>query len=401
MCYGLVTEAAGARPHPTSILRVCVLPPSSRRHVAAAFVVLLASFVGSVAWAPAAAAAPTSAEKQMATWVNDYRIAHGKPPLPIHSGMSDDARAWSSRMASTGLSHDPHFSKSCDRFPGWDRCRENVGYAPTARTVQDNFQRSTGHRANLLCDCTHIGIGIVSSGGRVWVTQRMVHDGKSAVPPMRAYMTSTQVTAAQKFIRAAYVDFLRRWPSTGELDHWTTRVLSPTQRTYLIRALAYSDEWIGALVDHYYEVALGRPADADGKKHWIGIIRRGEMAPAEVAAQFYASSEYFVRSGSKLTPWVDDLYVQLLRRTADTAGLTHWVDIARYYGRPTVTNPFYDSLETLRVRVDDVYLALLGRRADASGRDHWAGVLSRTKNDVRLAMSLATSGEYYQRTQER
>ena len=379
-----------------------MLPPSSRRHLAVAVIVLLASCIASIAWAPAASAAPTTVEKQMATWVNDYRIAHGKPPLPIHSAMSDDARAWSSRMASAGLAHDPDYTRSCDRFPGWDRCRENVGASSYGvRRVQENFQASSGHRANLLCDCTHIGIGVVASGGRVWVTQRMVHDGKSAVPPMRASMTTEQVTAAQKFVRAAFVDFLRRWPSTSELDHWTTRVLSSTQRSYLVRALAYSDEWVGALVDSYYEVALGRPADPDGKQHWIAIIRSGTMAPAEVAAQFYASYEYFVRSGSKLTPWVDDLYLQLLRRTADSDGRSHWVDIARAYGRPTVTNPFYDSLETLRVRVDDVYLALLGRRADAAGRDHWAGVLQRTKNDVRLAMSLATSAEYYTRTQQR
>lgn len=373
---------------------------SSLRHVLVALALFAAVLVSAAATAaPAGAGTPTDAERQVATMVNDYRIAHGRPPLPIDAGMSDDARAWSARMASAGLAHDPAYGRSCDRFPGRTVCFENVGVGLSAGQVQSAFQGSSGHARNLLCECSHIGVGVVSAGGRTYLTQRFVHDGRSAVPPMRQSMTDAEVTAAQNFVRHAYTDLLGRTPGASELDHWTTRVLSKAQRTILSRALGYSDEWIGALVDSYYQVALGRPADADGKRHWVDRIRRGEVAPADVAALFYASDEYFARRGNDVNVWVEDLYEELLARRADSGGRDYWARVASVYGRPVVSDNVYSSTESLWRRVDRLYTDLLGRQADAAGRDQWARVLKESRNDVELAVTLVSSTEYHRRAQ--
>ena len=375
-------------------------PASSVRHVLLAVTVLVAALAAVVAEAPPVAAAPTTVERQVATMVNNHRIAHGRPPLPIDAGMSDDARVWAGHMAATGLAHARDYGRSCDRFVGRSDCRENVGFGTSAGHVQAMFERSPGHDANLLCDCTHIGVGVVTAGGRTYVVQRFVHDGHSTEPPMRASMSSTEVTAAQAYVRHAYRDLVGRDPQPSEVDHWTTRVLSKVQRTILARALGYSDEWIGALVDSYYQVALGRPADAAGRRHWIDRIRRREVAPADVAALFYASDEYFARRGGDVRAWVDDLYQELLARRPDGAGRDHWARVAQVYGRPVVSDNVYSSTESLQRRVDRLYTDLLGRRADPAGLAHWAGVLQATRNDVELAVTLVSSTEYHRRAQQ-
>ena len=371
-----------------------MLPPSSRRHVAAA---VLTTLVGLLLHAAPAAAAASPPEQDVLAMVNDLRAAHGRPPLTLDSGMSDDARGWSAHMAATGLAHDPNHRRSCDRFPGWDACWENVGYGSSARSVEQQFEGSSTHRANLLCDCTHIGIGVASGGGQVWLTQRFVK-----ADPATSYAaapSADQVEAARNFVTSAYVDLLGRNPSQSELDHWTPRVGSPDARTRFSAALGYSDEWIGALVDGYYEVALERAADPEGRRHWIDVIRSRQLTPSRVAATFYASDEYFARRGNDLRSWISDLYQELLGRAADRSGLDHWTRVARAYGRGKVSSDFFDSTESLHRRIGALYEDLLGRSVDAAGRDHWAGVLRRSGNDVDLAVSLVASTEYHRRAQ--
>ena len=70
-----------------------------------------------------------------------------------------------------------------------------------------------------------------------------------------------------------------------------------------------SDEWVSVLIDGYYRSTLGRAPDPGGRAHWIATIKAG-MKPADVAARFYASAEYFQRSGGTNEAWVTDLYAE-------------------------------------------------------------------------------------------
>lgn len=376
---------------------------SSRRHVTAALLVALATSVATLATTavvtadPAGAADPAPVEHEVATMVNRYRAAHGKPALHLDPGMSDDARVWSAHLASRGdLAHDPELRSTCDRFPGWYQCTENVGYAGDAAGVQVAFEQSGAHAANLLCDCTHVGVGVVSSGGRTWVTQRFVGAGAVAAP-----MTAAQETSARTFVDAAYRDFLGRPPTAAELDHWITRVGTTDARAALVRALASSDHWLGGVVDGYYQVALGRVADDGARRHWIDAIRSGVARPSAVAAGLYASDEYFARLGNDLGRWIDTLYRALLQRVADPTGRDHWVRTAAAVGRLPVARDFHDSPETLGRRIDALYRRLLGRAVDAPGLAQWSGLLRWSQSDVVVAIALASSDEYLERAQHR
>jgi uncharacterized protein YkwD len=57
----------------------------------------------------------------------------------------------------------------------WNVIGENVGVGGTVRSVHRAFMSSSGHRRNILLPgYTRVGVGVVKSGGRVWVTEIFV-----------------------------------------------------------------------------------------------------------------------------------------------------------------------------------------------------------------------------------
>ncbi|HEX4902470.1 MAG TPA: DUF4214 domain-containing protein [Acidimicrobiales bacterium] len=212
-------------------------------------------------------------------------------------------------------------------------------------------------------------------------------------------VASTATQRATAFVEAVVTDFLGRPATSAEITRWRDHLLAGGSREAVTRAFAYSDEWIGVLVDGLYRSTLGRSADAGGRAFWIDQLRRG-MTPAQVASHFYASDEYFRRAGGTAPAWVADLYAEILDRGADPAGLAFWVARAGSVARPAISLDFYQSLESRRDRVDALFGTLLGRDPDPSGWSFWAGVLSNGR-DLDLAMFLAASDEYAARATSR
>ena len=125
------------------------------------------------------------------------------------------------------------------------------------------------------------------------------------------------------------------------------------------------------------------------------------MSVAHVAAQFYASLEYYAGIGGGTdASWVTNLYEALLGRDPDSSGLAYWVSTARSRGRSKVALAFYQSEESSRTRVMALYRSLLGRDPEPTGRDYWTTVLPDT-GDLELALLLASSTEYAERAQSR
>lgn len=202
-------------------------------------------------------------------------------------------------------------------------------------------------------------------------------------------------TAAESFVVAAYADFLDREPTETELATQVPKVGTTTaSRAAVVRGLAQSDEWIGAIVVGFYEDTLGRGPDPSGKAYWINQLRTGRRTVAQAASEFYASNEYFRnRGGNTAESWVTDLYSRLLHRAPDASGKAFWVNRTNTRGRVWVAGQMYQSAESRRDRVTRLYVALLGRQPDTGGRDHWAGKIQ-TKGDIALAIDLASSNEY-------
>lgn len=211
--------------------------------------------------------------------------------------------------------------------------------------------------------------------------------------------TPTAAARATSFVRAVTTDFLRRDATTTEITRWRDHLLAGGSRADVTRAFAWSNEWIGVLVDGLYRSTLGRPADSGGRAFWIGVLRSGQT-PAQVAAQFYASDEYYRRAGGTAIGWIADLYAEVLSRGADPSGLAFWIGRTAALPRSVIALDFYQSLESRRDRVEALFATLLGRAPDAGGWSYWAGVLSNGR-DLDLATVLAASDEYFARAAQR
>jgi len=121
------------------------------------------------AWTPATVALAFE-------WAIDVeRTSRGLAPLVPDPTISGEAQLWSGGMALFGtLVHDHNFSAEIAAAdPAWRAAGENVGEGPSPASVEAALMASPEHRANILGDYTHMGVGaFVDGNGTVWVTER-------------------------------------------------------------------------------------------------------------------------------------------------------------------------------------------------------------------------------------
>jgi hypothetical protein len=137
----------------------------------AVFVLATALLIAALPAAPAAAADTVGDEFAFAAALNDVRAGVGLAPVAVEARLVDVARGWSGHMAATNtLAHNPSVA---DQAPSnWQRLGENVGYGGSVDQIHRALVASPGHYANIVNPAFNfVGIGVVHSGTRVWVTQ--------------------------------------------------------------------------------------------------------------------------------------------------------------------------------------------------------------------------------------
>jgi uncharacterized protein YkwD len=118
------------------------------------------------------AGATTDSENRLFALINRARENHDRRPLRLGQSLSRKAHRHSARMADAGrIFH--HSCLSCLLSSwDWNAIGENVGVGSTLRSVHRALMDSRPHRRNILSrGFTRVGVGVVRSGGRVWVTE--------------------------------------------------------------------------------------------------------------------------------------------------------------------------------------------------------------------------------------
>lgn len=205
----------------------------------------------------------------------------------------------------------------------------------------------------------------------------------------------------EAFLAQVSLEFLEELPGVvpppAEVEALDT---GTTTRAETVGKVAASPQRTSRLVRQLYVATLGRRGDPKGEAFWTAQIVDGRRTVAQVAAEFYASNEYYAGFGhGSDEAWLRDLYVKLLKRSADPSGLTYWTRQVERRGRLQVAATLYDSPESRRTRVTNLYVALLQRGPDPGGLAYWSGQVL-TKGDIALAARLAASDEYLRRTQD-
>jgi hypothetical protein len=137
---------------------------------------LVAALVGTAT--PAAAQSDSQIEADFRVLINQARAEADLPALSTDPDLSAGAAAHSRVMAGEGrLHHSPAHAVDLSR---WRSLGENVGVGPDVGVLDRAFLRSPAHRANVLGEWSHAGVGVAVADGLIWVT---VVFAAARVPP--------------------------------------------------------------------------------------------------------------------------------------------------------------------------------------------------------------------------
>lgn len=179
--------------------------------------------------------------------------------------------------------------------------------------------------------------------------------------------------------KPAYRRFVRR--SAEQLERRQMLSITPDAVADL---LAHSAEHYAYQIDNIYQQYLGRGADSSGQQYWVAAMQNG-MTQEQLEADFIGSAEYIADHGGKGSGWVTGMYHDLLGRTPDAGGLTHWVDSLDSGVDPAlVALGFAASAEREGMEIVSDYQSLLGRTPGASEIDSWVNAFEHgiTNDDV-------------------
>lgn len=152
--------------------------------------------------------------------------------------------------------------------------------------------------------------------------------------------------------------------------------------------------WAKRLVDELYLEVLSRTADPAGEGYWVGQVMGAGQGPVAIAHSLLGSVEY--RSNL-----VQSLYWQYLGRGGNSAGITSWVDaMGRGMTDEQVRLAFLGSPEfwtnsggNAKGYVDALYQTVLQRQPDSSGEAYWVQQLNQGAAPASVATSLIDSVE--------
>lgn len=111
----------------------------------------------------------SSVERCFMERINNRRAASGKNRLNWDKQLGFIARRHAQRNASArSIAHDYDMG---DEITRWYRLGQNTGGGRTCKSLSRSFWNSSTHRSNILGSWRHIGVGVASSGGRIYVQQ--------------------------------------------------------------------------------------------------------------------------------------------------------------------------------------------------------------------------------------
>lgn len=209
------------------------------------------------------------------------------------------------------------------------------------------------------------------------------------------------------FVVQQYEDFLSRGPDTAGLAYWTDQLEQGVEPSAVVEALARSQEFEATIapVVRLYSAFFNRPPDIDGLNHWVGVIRSGARLE-QVAQAFVQSEEFRITYGSLDDgAYIDLVYTNVLSRPADAGGRAYWLGQlgdAVGLSRGDLMVQFSDSAEfrrltEARVLATMLYVGMLRRAPDTAGLDYWAGVIDAGTPYRQVIAGFLGANEYGQR----
>ncbi len=163
--------------------------------------------------------------------INADRQANGLNQLEPMSLLTTYARGHSEEMAAAGQIYHSTSDELRGITTGWLRIGENVGVGGSVQSLHTAFMNSAAHRANVLGDYTHVGIGTVESGGRIYVTEIFMKFPASSTTTTTTTTTTTPSTTTSTTSTTTSTTTTTTSPSTTVATADTSTSTSPPDTT--------------------------------------------------------------------------------------------------------------------------------------------------------------------------
>lgn len=197
--------------------------------------------------------------------------------------------------------------------------------------------------------------------------------------------TNGAVTGTAAFIQAAFMDLLGRNASSSEVSQQTNVFNSSSGQAGVIDGLITSQEGANFIVNNLYIQLLGRPADSMGLSFWSSMIQNGGTLE-QVETGILTSPEFLARANG--SNYVQDLYLVLLNRTASADELAYWNGVLS--GQNGAANVAMGILTSTEYRMDfaqSIYEQDLHRSASSSELSGWANATASLQQLIQQFMA--------------
>jgi len=158
-----------------------------------------------------------------------------------------------------------------------------------------------------------------------------------------------------------------------------------------------------SVVERVFLSVLQRPVDAAGLNFYVSLMQNG-FTEESLIDDLMASSEYQNLIGApRFARVVRGLYLDVLRREADTAGLNHYASLMEQgHSELQIRSYLMESGEfrslpqkvRLEGHVKRAYLSVLQRPADGAGLDFYTSLMEKGHSEDQITSYLMQSQEY-------
>jgi hypothetical protein len=203
-----------------------------------------------------------------------------------------------------------------------------------------------------------------------------------------------------------YADLLGRQPDGTGLAYWSSLINSGVDGAYVASSFLTSNEFsgvVGPLVKLYYAV-FNRAPDSSGLLYWLGAAQGG-WSLDQIAAAFMSTTEFRMAYGGKsLSQQVSIAYQNVLGRAPDPAGQAYWQNMIQsgalsfpgFIVQLTLSNELAQRLGATP-QVTMVYIGMLRRAPDPAGLAYWVNQLNAGQSVAWLTMAFFNTPEYASR----